>query len=75
MQQEPNLEDIVERLELLERMVFRLWGTVFPPGLDAIEEIETKLGPNGETIIPKDFAEGLGLLTIPFDKTTSVEAK
>ena len=40
MQQEPNLEDIVERLELLERMVVRLWGTVFPPSLDAIEEIE-----------------------------------
>ena len=38
-------------------MVVRLWGTVFPPSLDAIEEIETKLGPNGETIIPKDFAE------------------
>ena len=57
MQQEPNLEDIGERLELLERMVVRLWGTVFPPNLDAIEEIETKRGPNGETIIPKEFAE------------------
>lgn len=57
MQQEPNLEDIVERLELLERMMVRLLGTVFPPNVDAIEEIETKRGPNGETIIPKEFAE------------------
>ena len=59
MRQEPNLEDIVGRLELLERMMVRLWGTVFPPNLDAIEEIETKRGPNGETIISKDFAEDL----------------
>ena len=57
MQQEPNLEDIVERLELLERMMVRLWGTVFPPNVDTIEIVETKRGPNGETIIPKEFAE------------------
>lgn len=57
MQQEPNLEDIVERLELLERMMVRLWGTAFPPNMNALEIVETKLGPNGETIIPKEFAE------------------
>lgn len=57
MQQEPNPKDIAKRLELVERMIVQLWGTVFPPNVDAIEPIETKIGPNGETIIPKDFAE------------------
>ena len=67
MQHESNLQvhdlqDIVKRLDYLEWMLLQIWNTVHPhppvpEAFDHIEFVETKLGPNGETMIPQDFAE------------------